>query len=154
MIRKAQFKDIPAINRLLSQVDLVHHNARPDIFKVGNKYCDEQLKSIISDKTKPIFVYIDDEDKVIGYCFCIFQQHLNNSILTDVKTLYIDDLCVDESARGKGIGTKLYDYAQEFAKANGCYNLTLNVWACNPSALNFYQKRGLSPQKIGMEIIL
>lgn len=154
MIRKAQKKDIPFLNKLLSQVDLVHHKGRPDLFKIGNKYSDEQLAKIIEDQNTPILVCVDELDRVLGYCFCIFIQHVNNSILTDVKTLYIDDLCVDENIRGKGVGKKLYDSAVKLAKENGCYNLTLNVWSCNQNALKFYQKCGLVPQKIGMEKIL
>ena len=84
----------------------------------------------------------------------MYQQHINNSVLTDIKTLYIDDLCVDEAMRGKHIGRELYEAAVALARESGCYNLTLNVWSCNPSALRFYEKCGLLPQKIGMEVIL
>lgn len=154
MIRRAIKKDIPKIGDLLSQVDLVHHKGRPDIFKIGRKYSDEQLKELIADESRPILVYTDENDEVLGYCFCIFQQHTENSVLTDIKTLYIDDLCVDEKQRGKNIGRELYEAAVSLAKESDCYNLTLNVWSCNESALRFYEKCGLVPQKIGMEIIL
>lgn len=154
MIRKAEIKDIPRINQLLAQVDLVHHNGRPDIFKIGNKYSDEELIEIINDEKKPILVYVDENDVVLGYCFCIYQQYVNNSIMTDIKTLYVDDLCVDENERGKHIGKQLYDSAVALAKNTGCYNLTLNVWSCNASAMKFYEKMGLVPQKVGMEKIL
>lgn len=136
------------------QVDLVHHNGRPDIFKIGRKYSKEELKVILKDKHRPILVSVNENDEVMGYCLCIFQQHINNSVLTDIKTLYIDDLCVDEKMRGKHIGKELYEAVVEFAKENNCYNLTLNVWSCNPSALRFYEACGFVPQKIGMELIL
>ena len=154
MIRLAQEKDIPKIGDLLSQVDLVHHKGRPDIFKIGRKYSDGELKLLLKDEKRPILVYTDEKDEVLGYCFCIFQQHENNSVLTDVKTLYIDDLCVDEAMRGKHVGKSLYEAAIRLARENGCYNLTLNVWSCNPSAMKFYEAQGLLPQKIGMELIL
>ena len=154
MIRLATEKDIPKIEELLSQVDLVHHNGRPDIFKIGRKYSDSELKELLKDTGRPILVSVDENDEVMGYCFCIYQQHINNSVLTDIKTLYIDDLCVDEKLRGKHIGKELYESAVKLAKENGCYNLTLNVWSCNPSAMRFYEAQGLVPQKIGMEKIL
>lgn len=154
MIRLATEKDIPKIEELLSQVDLVHHNGRPDIFKIGRKYSDSELKELLKDTGRPILVSVDENDEVMGYCFCIYQQHTNNSVLTDIKTLYIDDLCVDEKLRGKHIGKELYESAVKLAKENGCYNLTLNVWSCNPSAMRFYEAQGLVPQKIGMEKIL
>lgn len=154
MIRMAQNKDIPKIMDLLSQVDLVHHNGRPDIFKIGTKYSETQLEELLKDDTRPILVCVNEQDEVMGYCFCIFQQHINNSVLTDIKTLYIDDLCVDENLRGKHIGKELYEAAVNLAKTNGCHNLTLNVWSCNPSAMKFYEAQGLKPQKIGMELII
>ena len=154
MIRLAVEKDIPKMLDLLSQVCLVHHRGRPDIFKIGTKYSSQDLKVLLADKERPILVAVDENDSVMGYCFCIFQQHNDNSVLTDIKTLYIDDLCVDENLRGKHIGKQLYQAAVKLAKENGCYNLTLNVWSCNPSALRFYESMGLKPQKIGMEMIL
>lgn len=154
MIRRAIEKDIPKLEDLLSQVDLVHHNGRPDIFKIGNKYTTDELRILLTDPQRPILVCTDGQDEVLGYCFCIYQQHIDNTILTDIKTLYIDDLCVDEALRGKHIGKQLYEAALALAKESGCYNLTLNVWSCNPSALRFYESLGLVPQKIGMEIIL
>ena len=154
MIRRAKEKDIPKIEELLSQVDLVHHEGRPDIFKIGRKYSEEELKELIGDDSRPILVFTDENDDVLGYCFCIFQQHINNSVLTDIKTLYIDDLCVDEKHQRKHIGKELYEAAKAFAKDSGCYNLTLNVWSCNPSAMKFYEAQGMLPQKIVMETIL
>ena len=154
MIRRALEKDIPKIEDLLSQVDLVHHEGRPDIFKIGKKYSEDELKLLLKDEQRPILVSVNEKDEVMGYCFCIYQRHIDNSVLTDIKTLYIDDLCVDETLRGKHIGKELYEAAVELARQNGCYNLTLNVWSCNPSALRFYEAQGLIPQKICMEKIL
>ena len=109
---------------------------------------------MIEDDTRPILVCTDENDEVMGYCFCIYQQHTNHSVLTNIKTLYIDDLCVDENLRGKHIGSQLYEAAVKLARESGCYNLTLNVWSCNPSAMRFYEAQGLVPQKVCMEKIL
>lgn len=154
-VRMAQNKDLEGIKSLLSQVLAVHHNGRPDIFKADcRKYTDDEILAIISDENTPVFIGADENDKVLGYAFCIFQQHADSHILTDIKTLYIDDLCVDENARGQHIGSTLYNAVIDFARKKGCYNVTLNVWSCNPSAARFYEKMGLVPQKIGMEKIL
>lgn len=152
-IRRATLTDIDGINKLLYEVHKVHSDKRPDLFKVGSKkYTNEELAKIIVDDNRPIFVYVDNDD-ILGYAFCVFIKNNSNS-LTDILTLYIDDLCVDENARGKKVGTSLYNYVLQFAKEAGCYNVTLNVWACNNNALKFYEKCGLSVQKIGMEKIL
>ena len=154
-IRRAVAKDIDKINDLLLQVCLVHHVGRPDIFKYGaKKYTDEELLEIINDDNRPILVAVDEDDQVCGYAFLVFKHYVDNNILTDIKTLYIDDLCVDEDKRGQHIGSELYEAVLAFAKDNGCYNVTLNVWSCNESAMKFYEKCGLKPQKVFMETIL
>ena len=154
-IRRAKESDMPGINNLLRQVLMVHHNGRPDLFKANaKKYTDEQLAELIKDDTKPIFVCVDEEETVLGYAFCVWQQHINNEILTDIKTLYIDDLCVDETRRGQHIGKSLYEHVLAYAKENKFYNVTLNVWSLNESAMKFYEACGLVPQKVGMETIL
>ncbi len=154
-IRRAEPRDLLELNRLLRQVLDVHNQGRPDLFKSGaKKYTDEELLNILADELTPVFVATDASDTVLGYAFCVFIQHKEHNILTDVKTLYIDDLCVDEAFRGMGVGKALYAHVLAFARETDCYNVTLNVWACNTGALRFYEKLGLLPQKIGMETII
>ncbi len=154
MIRFAKEKDIAKILDLLLQVCLVHHRARPDIFNVGTKYNEGELREILRDENRPILVSVNEEDEVLGYCFCILQEHRGDNVLTDIKTLYIDDLCVDENIRGGGIGRALYEAARDLAGELGCHNVTLNVWRGNDGAEKFYEKLGLRPQKTCMEEIL
>ena len=154
-IRLAQEKDIPKIENLLEQILLIHHEGRPDIFKAtGKKYTAKELTEMLNDSNKPIFVATDENDNVIGYIFCIFKQQTNHNVLTDIKTLFIDDLCVDESTRGQNIGKKLYDFALDFAKKESCYNLTLDAWADNAGAVRFYERLGMKVQKYIFEEIL
>ncbi len=153
-IRKAIKTDIPGILELLLQVDMVHHNGRPDLFKgPATKYNESELEHILSTPETPVFVCVDDGN-VLGHAFCVYKQEVGNSVLTDIKTLYIDDICVDENMRGKHIGKMLYEHVLEYAKENGFYNITLNVWNCNPGAIRFYEAMGFEVQKFGMERIL
>ncbi len=154
-IRKAKNVDVSKIMNLLLQVGMVHHNGRPDIFKANSrKYTVDEVLEIMADENTPIFVCADENDAVLGYAFCEISRPSGENIMCPIKTLYIDDLCVDENIRGSGIGKALYEYVLDFAKEIGCYNVTLNVWSCNESAMKFYERMGLSPQKVGMEKIL
>ncbi len=154
-IRRAEREDIPRLLDLLTQVDMVHHNGRPDLFKgPSTKYTGEELEALLRDEKRPVFVWTDGKDQAQGYAFCVHQQHVEDHVLTDIRTLYIDDLCVDENARGQGIGRELYEHVLAYAREKGYYNVTLNVWAFNESALRFYRNCGLRPQKYGMEAIL
>ncbi len=153
-IRFAKKEDLEGINSLLYQVLEVHHKGRPDLFYGGvKKYTDEEILAILEDSNSPVFVAVE-EGQVLGYAFCIFTEVKGSHILKDVKTLYLDDLCVDESCRGKHVGKTLYEHVLAFAKESGCYNVTLNVWSCNESAMGFYKKMGLVPQKTVLEQIL
>ena len=154
-VRKATEKDIPIILDLLVQVDMVHHNGRPDIFKgPATKYNEEELKAVIRNEETPVFVCVDENDIPLGHAFCVHKQIAGDSVLTDIRTLYIDDICVDSDARGKHVGKTLFDYVVNYAKNTGFYNVTLNVWTCNQAALKFYEAMGLLPQIIVMEMIL
>lgn len=154
LIRRAAQADIPTLERLLYQVHKVHSDARPDLFKAGaKKYRTDELMRILKDSSRPIFV-AERDGEVLGYAFCIHQQYVNDNCRTDVKSLYIDDLCVDEGARGGHIGQALYGHVLAYAREQGYYNVTLSVWADNVNAVKFYERLGLRVQKFGMEQIL
>lgn len=150
-IRPALAGDIPAINRLLEQVLAIHHEGRPDLFRSsGKKYTDEELSAIFSNPDTPVFVY--DDGELLGYAFCIARSQGSGSLMP-LRTLYVDDICVDEKARGRHIGKALFEHVREYAKARGFYNITLHVWECNPGAKAFYEALGFSAQYTSMEFI-
>ena len=153
-IRFAKMEDIPAMIRLLKQVGRVHYEGRPDLFRAdAQKYDEKALALLLQDKNRPILV-AEAEGAVMGYAFCVLQNTENDPVLQSHLTVYIDDLCVEEDCRGTGVGKALYQAVLDYAKQLGAYNVTLNVWAENKSALKFYEKMGLQPQKYGMEIVL
>ena len=157
MIRKATHNDIPRILELLSQVNDVHAEGRPDFFIKGKrKYNEEDLLKIINDDTTPVFVYVGTRlvTSVQGYAFCVIQDLSQCDNLRPDKSLYIDDICVDENYRRHGVGKKLYEHVLQFAKEEKCFNITLNVWAKNPDAQAFYESMGMTVQKVCMEKIL
>lgn len=152
-IRRAQTKDIPRIFVLLTQVVNLHHAGRPDLFGNVVKYTDKELRALIKNDKKPIFVAVDDEDVTQGYVFCVYEETKGHH-MTPHKTLYIDDLCVDSAQRGAGVGKALYERALAEAKENGCYNVTLHAWALNEHAEDFYRRLGMQTQYTSLETIL
>ena len=154
MIRRAVVADIPKLQNLLSQILSVHHAVRPDIFKAnGSKFSDQELEDIMSNDQRPIFIYEDDKGDLLGHLFLIIQE-AKGLATQPKKTLFIDDLCVDELARGQKIGEKLYQFAYQKAIEWECYNLTLNIWNANEGAVRFYEHMGMIPQSMRMETIL
>ena len=126
MIRRANTNDISQIINLLHQVNMVHHIIRPDLFKPHTtKYNEQELSKMLDNENKPIFVF--DDGGVLGYAFCQISEVQNDILLQDTKTMYIDDICVDENARGKHVGKALFEYVRDYAQTIGCHNITLNV---------------------------
>ena len=153
LIRKAETADIPDLLRLLVQVCNVHQDIRPDIFKRdGVKYTESDLTELLADDTRPVWCAVED-GQFLGYCFCQWESTPDGSVGFARKELYIDDLCVDEAARGKGVATALFRFVTDTAKAQGATFITLNVWHGN-SALDFYEKMGMKPRKGFMDLPL
>ena len=153
-IRFAQAKDVTGILALLRQVGRVHHEGRPDIFRANaQKYGASQILAMLESSATPIFVAVE-EDTVLGYGFCMFKKPELDPVINDHTELYSADLCVDENRRKEGIGKAIYEEILRYAQMRRCYNVTLNVWSCNPGAQKFYESLGMKPQKVGMEVIL
>lgn len=154
IIRKAKLTDIDRLSELLYEVHKLHARYRPDVFKKRKqKYTKKDLETVLTNELTPVWV-AEEKRQVVGYIFCIYEEIKDHKSMTDRKTLYIDDLCVDKEFRKKGIGRQLYNYAKMIGRTNGCYDITLNVWNLNPGAIAFYEKLGLKPMKIYMEEIL
>ena len=153
-IRFAQVQDVPGLLALLRQVGQVHHEGRPDIFRVGaQKYGASQVIAMLDKPENPIFVAVEDGE-VLGYGFCKIKCHEKDPVIADHLELYIDDLCVDENCRGKHVGKAIYETILRYSRMRKCYNVTLNVWCCNPGAMTFYEKMGLQPRNVVMETLL
>ena len=150
-IRRARATDIPGLLTLLQQVGQLHYQGRPDIFRSdAQKYDAAQLDALLADPDRPILVAAQ-ENTVFGYAFCVRKEITGHSVLKDDRCLYIDDLCVDAACRGQGVGTQLYHAAQKLAKEMGLRRINLNVWAFNQQALAFYEKCGMTMERIFME---
>ena len=155
MIRKAEERDIPRIMELLGQVLQIHADIRPDIFIPGTtKYTVDELKELLKNKEKPIYIAANEADVWVGYAFCQLQEQPFSNNMVQFKSLFIDDLCVDQQARGQHIGESLFEYVKNEANRMNCYEVTLNVWAGNASAEKFYEKMGMTTKERQMEYIL
>lgn len=154
-IRNAENKDAAGVLRLLHQVLELHAALRPDIFISGTtKYTESELPAVFSAENRCAFVAVDDQDRVLGYALCEIRQQPLSDNMRPFTSLFIDDLCVDQDARGQHIGTALFEYVKEKARAMGCYEVTLHVWEGNDAARSFYDRMGMKPQETQMELIL
>lgn len=149
-IRRAQETDLPALNRLLYQVHKVHSDLRPDLFREGaKKYTDEELRKVLADEHTPVFV-AEQDGQILGHAFCVEKIPSSDSLMP-CRTLFLDDLCVDEAARGKQVGRRLCAFVEDYARQRGFDRVTLHVWAGNDGALRLYESLGFSVEQYSME---
>lgn len=154
-IRNAEEKDIPRIIELLGQVLKIHADIRPDIFIPDTtKYTAKELTELLQNEEKPIYVAVNEEDVCLGYAFCQLKKQPFSNNMVQFQSLFVDDLCVDQWARGQHIGESLFEYIKQKAKEMGCYEVTLNVWTGNTSAEKFYEKMGMKTKERQMKYIL
>ncbi len=154
-IRRAKSRDINDVLRLLSQVLEIHADIRPDIFISGTtKYGHKDLEELFADDLRPVYVATDENDNVRGYAFCKLLDPPFTNTMKNRRTMFIDDLCVDVDARGRHIGSDLFEYVKSQAKLLGCSDITLNVWEGNDAAYDFYKAKGMKARETQMEIML
>lgn len=158
LIRFAIDDDLPGIRSMLGQVLALHAEGRPDIFRAGTrKYSDEEILALIADDERPLFVAVAEDaapGELMGYAICKVEDYRASNNHQPIRTLYIDDFVVDEAVRGRHVGSALFEYVKDWAREQGFYNVTLNVWECNPGARAFYEAMGMKVMKTEMEAIL
>lgn len=158
LVKRVTDTDIPGIDKRLSQVLEVHAAGRPDTFRSGTrKYTNDELRAIIADDDRPIFVAVAEDaapGQILGYGFCVVEDHAHSNNFQPICTLYIDDICVDTAARRQGVATAVYQHIVAWARERGFHNVTLNVWECNPGARAFYESMGMGVMKTCMEQVL
>ncbi len=148
MIRFAQYNDFNQISLMLKDIHGMHVKAEPKYYKNVDQIIsqDDFNKEIDS---KHIFVYAVN-NKVLGYVMFADMIITNHPIIIDQKVLMIDDICVIPSERGKGIGRKLFNYIEKYAKEQNYTNIDLNVWSFNINAFKFYKSMGMRETRIKM----
>ena len=150
-IRNMVLNDYNEVDRLMAQVHQLHVNGRPDLYiDVEHIYSFDQFKEMVENEDM-ITILAEENDKVIGICMVSMRAR---TCMVKRRTAYMEDLCVDEACRGKGIGKKLFSYAKDQAVKMGAERLDLMVWDFNENARKFYESMGMKPQRYIYETML
>lgn len=153
MIRFAEPKDAPRICALLRQVLEVHAAIRPDLFRSGTqKYSEADVLHLLQRPDCLLFTETDEADRTVGYAICYIRETAEDGVSVGRRELYLDDLCVDETERRKGVAKRLFEYVKRYAKERGFDWITLNVWEGNEDALAFYRAMRMNPRRTTLEL--
>ena len=150
-IRNMILNDYQEVDQLMAQVHGLHVKGRPDLYiDVEHIYSFEQFKEMVENEDM-ITILAEENDKVVGICMVSMRM---KTCMVKRRTAYMEDLCIDESCRGKGIGKRLFLYAKDEAVKMGAERLDLMVWDFNENARKFYESMGMKPQRYIYETIL
>lgn len=149
VIRKADIRDIAAINELFYELDTHEINLQPEHIQRGERPAD-YLSEIINGERSDFLLAVADGE-IVGFSSIFARETSNISILVPCKYAYIQDLVVKEGFRNKSIGTVLMDESKKWAKQRGMDYLRLSVLPKNNDAQRFYRRNGLCEQMITME---
>ncbi len=141
-IRRADLTDTDAIERLNREVQEIHIRNYPHIFK---RTSPEEVKSWIRNLFEAedvnIFV-VSEETRIVGYVTLRMITQPENPFKYAEKIAYIDQICVTQSRRGRGIGRRLMEHAIEHAADLGFERIELDVWHKNTYAREAFEKIG------------
>ena len=148
MIELATAKDRAEVNRLARQIHQLHVDWRPDIYQMPEElFSEEQFQELIGTRQ----MYVGKLNGiVVGYAILKIREY-NWPAVVYRRVMVLDQLCVEETLRGHGLGTAMMEDIRALAKAFGCTDMQLGVYPQNDAAVSFYQKCGFMIQNINMQ---
>ncbi len=132
-VRRAEPGDVPDMLRLI--VALAIYEREPDAVKATP----ESLTETMFGPDASVFAHVAVQDGAIVGVALWFETY---STWTGAPSLYLEDLFVDESARGTGAGRALFTALAREAEARGCARIDWAVMDWNQSARGFYRSIG------------
>lgn len=150
LIRNATINDWEAVIKIMNQVQNMHIEWRPDIYKPNNNIIPiDTFEKIVNDNT---FFVAEADGIVVGIMEIIF-QHIENSSLVTRNIIFIDSMAVDENYRGIGIGHLFFEKVKQIKEQKHFDGIELQVNAKNKAAYEMYLKYGFLEQSINMELL-
>ena len=144
MVRPGTLQDLEQVNEIRRQVNDLHVNGEPTIFKSGfSKEMQEYVKTFIGSDTKQLFV-AENNGNICAFAMIEIVVKPETPYAYEQKFLDLQELGTNESCKGKGYGKELINYIKQYAKQNSVNQIRLNMWSFNEGALKFYNKMGFS----------
>lgn len=153
-VRFAKEKELDRINELRKQVNDLHVDGKPDVFKPG--FCNElrDFINVIWNDPEQEIIVADADGTICGFAIIHHINKSENPFMKERDFLDIDEFCVDKAYRRKGVAARLIAFIKEYAREKGFHRIELNMWEFNKGALDFYEAVGFETYRRYMEIML
>lgn len=154
IMRNAKFSDFNDVNNIMLELHNLHVKNRNDVFKATDSPMKEEyFKDLLNNKDVKLFVIENLENsEIVGYSNLKLMNTPNIDIVVKSKYIYIDDFCIKQAYKRKGIGEKLFNFILEYAKEQCVESAQLNVWSFNEDAIEFYKFMGMKERNVRMEM--
>ena len=153
-VRFAREDELERVNELRKQVNDLHVEGKPEVFKPGFGKELRDFVYTIWESPEQEIVVCERDGLIVGFAIVHHIIKPENPFMKEWDFLDIDEFCVDEKYRRQGVATELIDFIKEFAKANGHHRIELNMWEFNESALEFYDAVGFKTFRRFMEMFV
>lgn len=154
IVRFAKEEELSEVNELRRQVNDLHVEGCPDIFKPGfSEGMKDYIFDIWDDEAQQIVV-AEEEGKICGFAVLHVIDRPENPVMFRRYYLNIDEFCVDRDYRRRGIAGQMISFIRDYAKEQGFKKLELNMWEFNEGALAFYEAVGFKTYRRFMDMDL
>lgn len=141
------------MNRIVRQVHHLHVENRPDVYRDADPFPKADFDCLLAGES--VFALVaEDAGQVVGFCEMTMKAPPGSPLLHPRVVALIEDICVDEAYRKKGVGGLLFGAASQAARQRGAVSLELSVWAFNETARHFYEDMGMTERSRVMELEL
>lgn len=149
-IRLAKKTDYESVIKIMSQVQDMHVEWRPDIYKHNDNLIPQDVfEKIIENDT---FYVAVNEDSVVGVLEIVY-RHVESPSHVTRDVIFVDTMAIDENYRDMGIGHKIFDFIKELKQEKNLDGIELQVNARNSAAYEMYKKCGFTEKSINMELL-
>lgn len=149
-IRGAVKSDYHSVEAIMQEVQLLHVQWRPDIYKPAEPVFSEEAYMSMVESGTCLVAEVDNE--VVGICSYLY-RHIQSDKQVTRDIIFVDDLAIKESCRGNGIGTALLQYLKNKVREEHLNGLELQVNAKNLQARAMYEKNGFTEKSINLELL-
>ena len=149
-VRKAEMKDYESVVEIMNQVQQMHVNWRPDIYKRNNSIIPiDKFAKIVEDDT----IFVAEADGIVVGIMEIIFRHIETPLHITRDVIFIDSMAVHEKYRGLGIGHLFFEKVKQIKEQKHCDGIELQVNSRNKAAYEMYSKYGFTVKSINMELL-